>query len=594
MIGIQSRGASADVDLTGTWNIDIGSGTSTCSGATFTQSSLTLTISGSCSLLGSVNLTGGINPVSGAFNLAGTSSSVCAGVSMIGTSAPDGNSISGSANCGGFGDFDFTGTRVPVVSPSPSPSPSPTPDPTPCATALTSVTPTPAPTLPGGATVSPTATPANQTPAPGNPPQCLGPIKVPAQAVVGGTGTGTALNFECAWIAPDMTPNDASQNYGTVGHRDDTPWVTADGPACDPSAFANTDPEQARHHMVGIVPNAENLPVERGYEKWVAVEAADVSSIVDVYFKVWEPFIEVPPNGPNCGPDLVVDGTTYPSERPNDPVEIFPTGPGTSAAFCLEEQVHATGTQAPPTAQNPLQKVPCTELQSSSSTNMFAQAVENGAMTQAEVDNMINKCFEGAKAIFKVPDLLTKDKPCGEVRVEATAVNSSGTAYHLPLFFDNICFIHLQLDFTSLDWGTINTNGGANIPGDTTFDPPGVACPTAPVGCVGPTVLNTGNAEMVIVTQFDPLILASDPTKTITSFDSKFRPAWLTNPASIEVADPQPAGQEYCFGNPVGHDQTGKIDFSVHPVNAQAGTYTGAVYITARFYCLREMDGNEG
>ncbi len=467
-------------------------------------------------------------------------------------------------------------------------------DPTPCVTALTSVTPTPAPTLIGGATVSPTPTPAGQTPAPGNPPQCLGPLKVPAQAVVGAAGGGgTVLNFECVWEAPDMTPFNASQDYGTVGHRDDTPWVTADGPACDPSAFAAPN----RHHMVGIVANAENLPVQRGYEKWVAIESSDVQSIVDVYFKVWEPYVAVPPNGPNCGPDVVISGITYTSAHPEVPIEGPFAGEPAETYWCLEEQHHSTDTQGPPTAQNPLRKVACTDLQSNSLTKMFAQAVENGAMTQAEVDNMINKCFEGAKAIFKVPDLLTKDKPCGEVRVEATAVNSSGTAFHLANYWDNICFIHLQLDFTSLDWGTINTNGGANIPGDTTFDTPGVACPTAPVGCVAPTVLNTGNAPMYIETKFDPLILASDNTKKITSFDSKVRAAWRTNPATIEVADPQPADGPgtlpwYCFGNhPIGHDQTGKIDFSVHPVNAQSGTYNGAVYIVARFDCAAPHTG---
>ncbi len=417
----------------------------------------------------------------------------------------------------------------------------------------------------------PTNTPAvpSPTPAPGNPPQCLGPIKIPAVAQVGTTsGSGPTLTFECKWEAPDMSPYDAPMTYGSTGAFDDNPWVTADS-ACDPSHA----PVNNSHHTMGIVANAEDQPQMRQYEKYVAIQSNNPSTdIIDVYFKVWEPYVASPPNGPNCGPDVVINGVTYTSQNPSVPIEgPFASDPA-EARWCLEEQHHATPTMGAVTPDNPLQSVPCTVLQAN--TAMFAQAIGNGDMTAAERDNMINNCFQGGKRIFKVLDQLPKDKPCGEVRVEATAINSAGNPVHLANYFDNICFIHLQLDFTSVNWGTLDANGGAVVLGDTAY------------GTGGPTVLNTGNAPMYVETMFDPLVLAGDPTKTITSFDSKVRAAWQTDPSTLQVEDPQPANMWMCFNqHPIGSDQTGKIDFSVHTTAAQTGSYTGAVYVVARFNC---------
>jgi hypothetical protein len=337
----------------------------------------------------------------------------------------------------------------------------------------------------------------------------------------------------------------------------------------------------------------------------MAVQASDLSAIKDVYFKVWEPYVPFPPNGPNCGPNTTdpLTGAVYTSANPSVPVEAFPAG--SEFKFCLEEQHHATPdleeprgtpgcTPAVPAVPNdpcnPLQSVPCTQLGGGTAIygEMFAQAIENGVMTAAEQADIIDKCGQGQKAIFRVVDKLTKDKPCGEVRVEASAVNENGKPFRLANYFDNLCFIHLQLDFTNLDWGTIPSTGNPVIGGDMTYGNAGG----------GPTVLNTGNAPMYVETMFDPLVPAPitgetmDLSKRLTSFDSKLRASWQPSSLGFEAIDPQPSDQWHCFSTqPIGHDQTGKVDFSLHTIGAQVGHWAGHVYIVARFDCAAPHNG---
>ncbi len=409
---------------------------------------------------------------------------------------------------------------------------------------------------------------APSTPTPTPPGQDPGPISVPGVATLP-VAAGTALIIECKWELPDMTPGEPTVTYGGVGSRDDNPWVTADGSACDPGLPGAAD---RRHHMMGIAPNPDDQPIRRRYENWVAIQSTSIDAIGDVVWKVWEPYrgpLGVNnPDGPNCGPGA-------PAPLNQTPIETFD-----AVQYCLQYQHHATATLGPPTPANPLTAVPCATLQAA--TEMFQAALETGQMTQSEANEIIDSCFRGRKAIYKVQEEISKDQPCGEYRVEVTALNSVGAPFSNVNLFDVLCFVHLQLDFTTVDWGTIHNSETSNVFGDFLFQDPPVSTSTNP-----PTVRNVGNAPMFVETHFDPLVLAGDPTAQVLQFDVKLRAEWQTNPATITVVDPIFAPNDwYCFDqHPLGSNQNGRLDLSVHPQAAIAGVYTGAVDVVGRRDC---------
>jgi hypothetical protein len=392
---------------------------------------------------------------------------------------------------------------------------------------------------------------------------------VPTTAQLGG-GQGANMIIECFWVLPDMTPNDNVVTYGAP--HDDTPsqdatladGATTTGAACDPAQGA-AGPPDARRHLMGMQPNADDNPIKRQYEKWVAVESTAVGNIADVYFKVWEPFRPTAPLGPTCGPNALFGNT---STSPED----LPGPGGDPARYCFKYQHHATANRLPPTSSNPLVDVTCANLQANSA--MFTAARETGQMTQAEQNAMIDRCFQAEKRIFRIQEDVSKEQSCGEYRLEVTIVNSAGNTFRRTGFFDVLCFIHLTKDFTTIDWGTIQNGVDNVLSGDLIFG-------TADK----PTVRNVGNDALYIDAHFDPAILQSDPTKRITRFDLKFRAEWR-DPSEITVVPVIMASEWYCFADqPLGSNMNGKLDVSIHPENAQAGTYIGELDLVARTTC---------
>jgi hypothetical protein len=404
---------------------------------------------------------------------------------------------------------------------------------------------------------------------------CTGPdcVEVPSEATLGGGG-GADMTIECKWELPDMSPGDLAMTYvDTYGNHDDTPGELADAPPCDPVDGC----QDGRRHMMGITPNPDDadpadpaVPIKRQYEKWVAVHSTNIGDIVDVYWKVWEPYVADPPNGPNCGP-----GTGKP-----DPVTFD------GQLYCFKYQHHATDNLYPP--NDPLHPNGglgsggtmfadflgnCGALQAM--TDMFEAAVETGQMTSAEVTAIIDECWQGEKAILRVQEDVSKEQSYGEYRVEVTVVNSAGTTFQKYNYFDVLPFIHMRKDFTRVDWQTIQNNGEYTVSGDINMESEGIA--RADGTGVKPTIENVGNQEMFVNVHFDPLVLDSDTSKSITQFDTKFRASWKPI-ETIQDFDPVYASTWVCFDqHPLGSNQTGKIDFSVHPIAAQAGHYTGSI-----------------
>lgn len=394
-------------------------------------------------------------------------------------------------------------------------------------------------------------------------------FNVPSQGEVGG-GSGVGMTIECKWELPDMSPYTLAMTYekDDEGIYDDTPGVPAEGPACAVGvACANN-----RHNMMGITPNPDDKDpsgnnITRQYEKWVAVQSTSIASIIDVYWDVWEPYVGSAPNGPNC----------------TDPVTFEVEGP----KFCFKYQHHATATKGPPNAANPLGSgetmfsilgTPnCWKLTEPWAVSMFEAAVGTGQMTQAEADDIVFQCGEGKKAIFRVQEDISKEQPPGEYRVQVTVVNSAPANFTNVNYFDVVPFIHIKKDFTKVDWQNILNGVDNNVFGDHVMQTPGVAY--ADGSGVEPTIENVGNERMFVSVHFSPLVLG---TKEITQFDTRFQAYWryLIEPLEIQKFPSVPASTWVCFHNhPLGSNDAGKIDFSVHPIAAGPGVYQGSIDI---------------
>lgn len=400
----------------------------------------------------------------------------------------------------------------------------------------------------------------------GQQPAYADPDVVPTTANVV-PGSGADMIIECKWEIVDRSPNDFAMTYGTP-YDDDDPTVDAAGAPCDAPAVSGTTPapmENNRRHMVQIRPNTHDEPITRQYEKWVSVYSRAPGSIIDVYWKVWEPFVGTNPPSPAQAGCVV-------EQFPN------PADPAVNNQYCLKYQHHATPNRAAPTATNPLTDVSCANLQAMRPT-MFQQAINTGQMTPAEADYIIEKCFQNEKRTFRVQEDISKEQPCGEYRVEVTVVNSAPSTFRLVDHFDVICFGALALDFDRVNWGQILNNTDNFVSGDLVMQ--------SPVGENAPTAQNQGNDPQLVSIHYNPLLLASDPTKQINRFDLKLRAIWQTNPASISEIPVIMASEWACFPrHPIAYNQTAKIDFSVHPSAAEPGQYNGTVDVTLAPTCV--------
>jgi hypothetical protein len=446
----------------------------------------------------------------------------------------------------------------------------------------------------------------------GNVPPDVTNLNRNSSATVGTAGAGATMYIECAWEVVDTSPLTAAFTYdGSITDDDNTSQdqtlsdgVTTAGAPCVPdTSQAPANMVNFKRHSIQLHPNADDADtsgtpgtLKRQYQKWVAVESTSISQIGDVFWKVWEPYVANPPYNNSPDTPANVGGGSIANFGPNcgalsptnsaSPIEVFATDPTTdnlnTRQYCLKYQHHATADLTAVSGTNPLVQTRCADLQTSGAGNMFQQAINEGEMTAAERDAIINTCFQNEKAIFFVTENVSKDQPCGEYRIETTVVNTSGIDTKRVNFFDVLCFVYLKTDFTTVDWGTIQNNADANRSGNMTFD----------TADGQPTIRNAGNAPLYLEVGFDPLVFQTDPTKNINQFDVALRAEWQANFGLLTVVNPIFArdAQQHklwtCIGDqPIGPNQNGKIDFSVHPVNAQAGAYAGVVKLVARTTC---------
>jgi hypothetical protein len=195
-----------------------------------------------------------------------------------------------------------------------------------------------------------------------------------------------------------------------------------------------------------------------------------------------------------------------------------------------------------------------------------------------DANGLVALCSEGSKAIYYAEFELSKHQPCGEYMVELHAV-SSGAEDVLINYIDVLCVFYLELDFDSVNWGTIYPGVSKVVPGDTIF-------PSSM-----PTVKNTGNSGMGVAIEYEPMVQVNpDGTpvpggKIIDEFDACFG----TSYTSLFCVDPITSADEIVPLYPDGttdttnilcSNDTGKIDFSIHPpATLPSGAYEGDVTI---------------
>jgi hypothetical protein len=423
---------------------------------------------------------------------------------------------------------------------------------------------------------SSTSTPA-PTPIPTATPDPLVKDTVSTNATIGGGTTGAPV-IECKWELPDMQPGvtngtypDGRIQYGTASdahaHDDDMAQVPdadnnpANGiqvPCTLQTVGGVTMPSMPNNvqDMIQVVPVPQDTPEARHVQLWMAVDAPDIS-VLSAFWQVFEP---APATGP-CPALPAPDGSIPP--RVWDPI--------TKSDMCEKIQVH--GDMVPKSACSPNSAQTLGDAPAVG--KMWEAAVHTGQITAAAVDDpnygMNFWCSEGAKGIFYSSFDVSKEQPCGQYRIDATA--SGGGTTTLSNYIDVECIIYLKIDFNAINWGTLAPFATRNVHGNTVWEAP---------NSVAPTVRNVGNDGMGVSVIFSQMTGAQFG-KHINKFDACF--GKRADAPYLECIDPIAAGVETKFGvSPLPYptypaqqilcsDEDGKLDVSVHATDSTQPTF---------------------
>jgi len=373
---------------------------------------------------------------------------------------------------------------------------------------------------------------------------------VDTHAVVGTSGAGPVV--ECKWELPDMDSSTAGIQYTAPIHEhDDDMTISPDAdndpangtqiPCAGPPTLAPTQPNGVQR-MIQVAPNFENTPEERRIENWATVD--NPNDVSDVFWRVFHP-----------------DGS-------------------------FKLQIHGVK----------LTTAECGTLVGTSGTDgaMTEAAVHTGQVAQAAFDDlnkgMIAKCQQGVKGFYHQEWPLSKDQPCGEYKVELTAVATGGAFTTLTNYIDVECTFMLKIDFGGgicgsggIDWGNITPGNTKIVGGDLIFAPD---CDTAP------TTKNVGNDGMGLKISYSKMI-GQTFAKEIIDFDACYGrdPSTLycvPNIPAATLTDLSPTDDQILCANEVG-----KLDPSVHPpLSLVADTYVGTMDLIG-YHISGECWGNQ-
>jgi hypothetical protein len=361
------------------------------------------------------------------------------------------------------------------------------------------------------------------------------PTPTPNTVTTGATvdGTGIAPNIECKWELPDVLSSDTDPTiqYGLDDDPDTVPDADPTTPGiqipCDLQRDGTGNPigppamPEDVHAKIQVKPNLEDEPEARRIQVWMAVDhPAGLGNIGGVYWDVFE--------GDGAG------GWTHKVQLEGTDVHKVPTGP---TGQCTN---YGTGTDDPP-------------------NTMFGAAVANGILSADAVDDLnfglVAKCQQNEKAFYYSEFELSKDQPCGEYKIIATAA-SGGLTDTLTNYIDIICVIGLQIDFSSVNWGSIVPGQDDQVSGNLLWEP---------TSSTAPTVKNVGNDGMRLKVHFSAMTGSTDPSKTIDSFDACFG----RSPSTLQCFNTIAASTWKTFDADPARvlcaNEVGKLDLSLHP-----------------------------
>lgn len=220
----------------------------------------------------------------------------------------------------------------------------------------------------------------------------------------------------------------------------------------------------------------------------------------------------------------------------------------------LKYQRHANGRQ------------PCSALGSATTPNtpLYA-AVRSGQLTVAQTQDILENCGKNVLLPFMWVDEISKHQPAGDYTVYASLVDQAGNVTHLQNTMQILPVIGLEIDFASVNFGEILPNTNKWVRGDMVFG----------AGTL-PSVKNTGNTNMYLSLRYDRM-LGDALKKVIDVFDAKL---------NAQTYDPIPAGTTVCFNDePLGSNEVGQLDLSIHPGSVPADTYRGRLYLSGSMGC---------
>jgi hypothetical protein len=199
---------------------------------------------------------------------------------------------------------------------------------------------------------------------------------------------------------------------------------------------------------------------------------------------------------------------------------------------------------------------PCTDLGTwaTPGTPLYA-AVRSGQLTTVEADAIVENCTKNVWLAFEVVGELSKHQPAGPYTVTASVVDQAGNTSSLTNIMDVLPVVGLEIDFTGIDFGQILPNTTKWVRGDTNFQ----------AGTM-PSVKNTGNVLMYLALHFSEMV-GVEFGKVINVFDAKL---------NTQAIDPIDASTQVCFDlEPLGSNEVGQLDTSIHPGPIPADIYHG-------------------
>jgi hypothetical protein len=196
----------------------------------------------------------------------------------------------------------------------------------------------------------------------------------------------------------------------------------------------------------------------------------------------------------------------------------------------------------------------------------------NAGYDDAEVWNELDKCTAD---VYMGTALLSYHQPCGAYLVVADACDN-GNAWasenetHLENTFDYLCTAGMEIDFDSLDYGTVEVCTNKWVAGDTIFDDP-----VGPAPVPNPaTVRNIGNCDIQITVVQDDMGFGFSGDPATPDWNVEYDARMGSDPINEVVYVPY---QDVTLPNKLPLCNTEELDFSIHVKKSMAVPHSGVM-----------------